>query len=640
MAEEGLPGSKPPDAPTVLGRYRLEKRLGEGGMGYVYEAVHEELGKRVAIKTLKPHYSRSEESRQRFLREGRAAAKIHHRNVADVYDVSIDGDPPYLVLELVEGETLAQLLSRSAPLPAQKTADLVVPVVAALAVAHDLGVVHRDLKPENIYLSQVGSAIVPKVLDFGISKLTQDDSLESLTASGAVLGTPHFMSPEQVLAMSSCDARSDQYSLGAILYQCVTGRRPNEGTPLYSLLQRTVLGEFPKPTELEPGVPSQFEALVLRAMALRPENRFASARELGMALLSFASSRVREEYEAELQAAPHQAARSAPLESGRSEAPMMLSTTLGESVGVRLPTTVTVPLRHVSGALGITLLLVVGVTGFWLRGGEPGRPAAPAVSALCRPPVGRKADDPGALASRWSCLAAEPVGGKRELDPSQMVQYRLWIRNMTTGKGLSGVSVRVCHALDVDCADPHVEHTTPDAHGYVTLELPANFEGVAEIQPGADDIVPQLQALQIPPDSGPTLQGQWNLVLRRDLRAWMGANGAHWQEATHCLMAMVVYNCWGERAAGVRFFSDSGGSSYYFSNGFPSATAKETDWQGLGGIIDLPAGKVSVEARVADDGRSIVRREWSCRAGWINSLSLMPPACPLQSLFGESAPDP
>src|SRR5262252_4179961 len=158
-------------AGSVVGRYLLVRLVGEGGMGAVYEATHQELGKRVAIKTLHQRHAASPERRSRFLREGRAASRIRHPNVADVYDVGIEGAHPYLVMEFLEGEELARLIAREAPLSVQRTADLLVPVVGAVAAAHDLGVVHRDLKPANIFLSAERGAVRPKVVDFGISKV-------------------------------------------------------------------------------------------------------------------------------------------------------------------------------------------------------------------------------------------------------------------------------------------------------------------------------------------------------------------------------------------------------------------------------------------------------------------------------------
>jgi len=349
-----------PLAGTLLGRYALVRLLGEGGMGSVYEATHCDLGKRAAIKTLHERYANSPEARQRFLREGRAAAQIRHSNVADVYDVAIDGSYPYLVMELLEGEDLSRLISRQAPLGVEQAADLLVPVVAAVAAAHDLGIVHRDLKPENIFVTTDRSGMVPKVLDFGISKLTDLDGPSVLTGTGAVLGTPHYMSPEQAQGDRELDARSDQYALGVILYQCVTGRRPLQGIALYSLIQRTVHGDFPPPRQVHPALPSTFEELILKAMARQPERRFATTRALGEALLEFASPSVRTAYARELGSAVGAVVPELPR---RESSPAELSTTLGESAHERPIAHGRPPVRWLGARLGVLLgaLLLLGV---------------------------------------------------------------------------------------------------------------------------------------------------------------------------------------------------------------------------------------------------------------------------------------
>jgi TolB-like protein len=301
MSKGGVRSRWAPVEGAVLGRYRLGRLLGEGGMGAVYEATHEDLGKRVAIKTLHVHYVSQPDARQRFLQEGQAAARIRHAHVADVYDVGIDGDHPYLVIELLEGEDLASFMEREGPLSVQAIADLLVPVVAAVAAAHDQGVLHRDLKPKNIFLCTDRTGIRPKVLDFGISKLiTSTPEPSPPTGTGVVLGTPHYMSPEQAQGAKDIDWRSDQYSIGVILYESVTGRRPMHDAPLHALLHRTVQGDFPPPRQLRPGLPSAFEALILKAMARRADARFATTRALGVELLGYASARLRDDYAAEL----------------------------------------------------------------------------------------------------------------------------------------------------------------------------------------------------------------------------------------------------------------------------------------------------------------------------------------------------
>jgi serine/threonine protein kinase len=278
---------------SKLGRYTITRLVGEGGMGAVYEAQHRELGKRVAIKTLHQHHAASTDVRARFVREGQAASRIRHPHVVDVYDVAVEGDMPYLVMEFLEGEDVAKLVAREGALSVQRAVDLLLPAVSAVAMANELGVVHRDLKPENVFLCVERGVIRPRVVDFGISKLLDKETTSALTATDAFLGTPFYMSPEQAQGAKNVDAKSDQYSLGVILYECVTGRRPFDDPTLYKLMHKIVTGDFPKPRSIAPELPPAFEAVILKAMAIDPAGRFESTRALGAALLPFASDRTR-----------------------------------------------------------------------------------------------------------------------------------------------------------------------------------------------------------------------------------------------------------------------------------------------------------------------------------------------------------
>ena len=280
-----LPGS-------VLGRYEIGRLLGRGGMGAVYEAVHRDLKKRVAIKVLSTALA-GEEAKQRFLREGEAASRIQHPNVVDVTDVGVEGSLSYLVMEFLEGEDLAHRLVRQGPMSPREIADVLLPVCAGLSIAHDEGVVHRDLKPENIFLvRQRHGGVEPKVLDFGISKLTGRDAV-AMTGTLATFGTPYYMPPEQVRGARQADQRSDVYALGVVLYECLTGRRPFEAENIYSMLHAIGAGEYPPPRTVKPGLPVDVEAVIVRAMQLEPANRFPTVRHLAAALLPFASARAR-----------------------------------------------------------------------------------------------------------------------------------------------------------------------------------------------------------------------------------------------------------------------------------------------------------------------------------------------------------
>lgn len=278
------PGTWP--AGTRIASYELVRCIGQGGMGQVYEARHLGLDKRVAIKTL---FDRgSVELVARFLREGKAAARVRHPNVVDVVDVGVHDDTPYLVMEYLDGHDLGQRLEQGPPLSAQEAADLLLPLLSALQVAHDSGIIHRDLKPENIFLSQgQGAWPVPKLVDFGISKFQQQPHL---TGTHDLLGTPYYMSPEQVTSARNVDHRSDLFSLGVILYRCVSGNMPFSGDSLYQVIEAIVNRE-PDLGAVR-GVPAGFAMIVRRALEKQPQARYQSAHELGTALFPYASARV------------------------------------------------------------------------------------------------------------------------------------------------------------------------------------------------------------------------------------------------------------------------------------------------------------------------------------------------------------
>ena len=206
-------------------------------MGVVYEAEHTGLKKHVAIKTLHSTMASDPLIRARFLREGEAASKIRHPNVVDISDIIDDGAFPYLVMEFLEGESLEALIDREVPLPLHRIADLLLPIFSAVNAAHEEGVVHRDLKPANIFLCrQRDGSLVPKVLDFGISKLADYSDTKGLTGTDSILGTPEYMSPEQIRGSRDVTSASDQYALGVILYECATGRLPFTNESMYELI--------------------------------------------------------------------------------------------------------------------------------------------------------------------------------------------------------------------------------------------------------------------------------------------------------------------------------------------------------------------------------------------------------------------
>src|SRR3569623_1764187 len=240
----------------TFGRYQIVRLIGEGGMGSVYEAVHTGLKKRFAIKTLLASLAEVEEARLRFLREGEAAATINHPNVVAVTDVGTEGGVPYLVMEYLEGQTLGDLLVARRALGIEEAVGLLLPVISAVAAGHDAGVIHRDLKPQNIFLAcgRFGE-LTPKVLDFGVSKFTREDRSVAITQTMSVLGTAPYMSPEQARGAKRVEFASDQYALGLILYEMLTGQRARAVEHPREFLHTVSCLTIRPALELLPGLP-------------------------------------------------------------------------------------------------------------------------------------------------------------------------------------------------------------------------------------------------------------------------------------------------------------------------------------------------------------------------------------------------
>jgi eukaryotic-like serine/threonine-protein kinase len=274
-------------------KYRLEDRLGIGGMGTVYRARHLLIDRPVAVKVLNPRFVEDEAARARFRREAKACGRLQHVNAVTVTDFGTSQDGyVYLVMELLEGRTLRDVLAKEAPLDAARSVALMLQVSAAVAAAHEAGIIHRDLKPANIFIVQRAEVpAVVKVLDFGIAKLAADsldeDEPKTLTQVGAMIGTPRYMAPEQCDGAELTPA-ADVYSLGVILYEMLTGTVPFSGsTPLAIAMKHT--GEMPRsPRELIPTIPPALEQVVLHTLEKRPQDRPGNAAEFRAELLSTA----------------------------------------------------------------------------------------------------------------------------------------------------------------------------------------------------------------------------------------------------------------------------------------------------------------------------------------------------------------
>src|SRR5580700_4664689 len=277
----------------VIGHYRVLEKIGSGAMGEVFRARDERLGRDVALKLIRPASSGNPDHLRRFELEARAAAALNHPNIVAIYDVGFSDGTPYIVCELLEGKTLRKRLAEGA-LPVRLAVEYSLQIVQGLIAAHDHRIVHRDLKPENLFVTSDGWV---KILDFGVAKLqsSPEDSarsveeLTTVTQSGAVIGTVAYMSPEQ-LRGKPVDPRSDIFSIGAILYEMLTGRRAFRGETEVDTIT-AILREDPPEINLEQsGVPESFQQVVRHCLEKEPENRFQSARDLAFALETLASA--------------------------------------------------------------------------------------------------------------------------------------------------------------------------------------------------------------------------------------------------------------------------------------------------------------------------------------------------------------
>ncbi|MRG96831.1 serine/threonine-protein kinase [Polyangium spumosum] len=292
MTTESVPKSPAEPGDVIADKYRVERVIGKGGMGIVVEAQHTTLPQRVAIKILLPEATKQGDAVERFLREARAAVSIQSEHVARVMDLgTLASGLPYMVMELLTGADLHEVLKERGPLPITEAVDAILQASEAIAEAHVLGIVHRDLKPANIFVTTRpdGSPLV-KVLDFGLAKGMKSDSLyTSLTQSNVIIGSPFYMSPEQIRGLKGLDARTDVWSLGVILYQILTGKRPFEADATHALF--VMIGSDPPspPRWQRAEIPAGLEAVVLQCLEKKPSDRPQTVAELARLLLPFAS---------------------------------------------------------------------------------------------------------------------------------------------------------------------------------------------------------------------------------------------------------------------------------------------------------------------------------------------------------------
>ncbi|HVU04275.1 MAG TPA: protein kinase [Polyangiaceae bacterium] len=396
-----------PPAGLVAGKYRLNRLLGRGGMGAVWEGVHETLGTRVAVKFIDAEYAGSDDVRSRFVNEAKAAARLRSKHVVQVFDQGVGEDGrPYIVMEFLHGEPLDRRLDRQGKLDPEETARITLHVSRALARAHEQGIVHRDLKPENVFLvrDDEDQTELAKVVDFGIAKFTDPTGASSSsTRTGAVLGTPQYMSPEQARGLRTVDHRTDLWSLGVIVYRCLSGAMPFKGEAVGDLLVNICTSDPPTPSAVEPRVPAGFDAWVRRALAREPSDRFQSAAELSDALAAVCGAHdkigaVSGATRVELPSAP----------SGP-----------GAVTASPLETTPTIPTRSrgllplVAVFLGVLVTAVFGARAVMRPGAEP---VVPASAAPSPPPV---VASPGERAPEVTPVtSAAPVPSAKTEEPA------------------------------------------------------------------------------------------------------------------------------------------------------------------------------------------------------------------------------
>jgi serine/threonine-protein kinase len=271
---------------TVLGKYRVEAELSRGGMGAIYRARHEVIDRPVAVKLLKPELTEDPELVNRFINEAKAASAIRHPGIIDVLDFGYTDDgQAYLVMELLEGESLAQRVARKRRLDPSEAVKITRGIASALSAAHAKGIIHRDLKPDNVFIiSDPDIGERPKVLDFGVAKLLDIAARTQHTQTGVLMGTPLYMAPEQARSAASIDERADLYSLGCILYELLVGEPPFPGQGAGEIIAAQMFTPPESPRARVESVSPELERVVLRLLEKEPTDRYATAAELAEVL--------------------------------------------------------------------------------------------------------------------------------------------------------------------------------------------------------------------------------------------------------------------------------------------------------------------------------------------------------------------
>ena len=257
----------------LAGRYELIEKIGDGGMAVVYKAKDKLLNRYIAIKILRPEFTKDASFVENFKRESQAAAGLSHPNIVAVYDVGREGNINYIVMELIDGRTLSDIIAEEAPMDYRKVIDITRQVASALSVAHNNKIIHRDVKPQNIMITKDGTV---KLADFGIAKAVND---ATLSTGSKIIGSVHYFSPEQARG-NYVDERSDIYSLGIVMYEMLTGKVPFDGDNPVTVALKHINEEIKPPSELVSGIPPQLERSVMKCANKFQTNRYTSAGEL------------------------------------------------------------------------------------------------------------------------------------------------------------------------------------------------------------------------------------------------------------------------------------------------------------------------------------------------------------------------
>ena len=431
----------------VAERYKILRTLGAGGMGGVYEAVHEGIGRKVAIKCLHAEYARDRGLIERFRREARAATAIGNEHIVDVTDVGeLPDGAPFLVMEFLVGKTLGQMLSEQGPLRVPRAVHIGRQVCNALEAAHEKGIVHRDLKPDNIFLiKRGGDPDFVKVLDFGISKThAADNGVSELTRTGMAIGTPSYMSPEQAQGLRDIDGRTDVWAMGVILYELLSQTRPFVADTYPRLLMHIVGGTPHRLSHWRKDIPDELDALVMRCLEKDPAQRVSSMAELGEELAKFEKAdSIPELVAADASGAPVAEASSerkaAKRVSAPSETPRPQAANADETSRATAQAGPSLTDGAVAGTgsrtwmiAGVAVAALVAVGAAWGMSGGSTPPTPPPTTVVTTPPETTTTPPETATTPPETTTTTEPVRGV-EPPPATIVEAHHRIESRPSG---------------------------------------------------------------------------------------------------------------------------------------------------------------------------------------------------------------